>query len=523
MGVVARPLHGVTVESGFQRRYLALVAEIETRFDVAHWRCGDVDVWPLARMDLYLDMHWHHTGQEPPRTHALPFRVAARAARPVVNLWKSRRDFSHCALIPKPAHAILLGDGVSLDPDGSAWRDRFGEPIVAALEKRGLDTFLMQSGNLRRLPWRRPTFAASNIEAWGWLASLSSMMPIQLPDRDAVLDFLERNDVSAPSLAPDTLLRRARIASATASAFEAVLRIVRPKLAFVVTYYAHFGHAFVLACRRQGILSVDLQHAPQEGAHKAYGWSCAPHDGYRMLPAVFWNWTKQDAANIRAWTDRLALPWHSAIHGGHTQITPFLHDDDPVTRMWDAKYQTASAGRTYEREILVALQPIAGQRATWDALAAQIEAAPSQWRWWIRRHPASHPDQDAQFGRLLSLRRPNVAIDQASSLPLPILLRHMDAVVSLSSGAGMEAAIFGVPALFLSDEARAMFPALLATGSGAVIDAADVNARIRLLSASRARLPQTAPDIGTTLLRLEELAERYAQLCRAAPPLRLAS
>ena len=523
MGVVARPIHGVTAESGFQRRYLALVAEIETRFDVAHWRCGDVDVWPLARMDLYLDMHWHHTGQVPPQPHAFPLQVAARAARPAVNLWKSRRDLSHCALFPKPAHAILLGDGVSLDPDGNAWRDRFGEPIAAALEKRGLNTFLMQSGSLRRLPWRRPTFAASNIEAWGWLASFSSTMPIQLPDHDAVLDFLKRNDVSAPSLAPEALLRRARIASATASAFEAVLKVVQPKLAFVVTYYAHLGHAFVLACRRQGILSVDLQHAPQEGAHKAYGWSSVPQCGYRTLPAVFWNWTNQDAMNIRGWTDRLELPWHSAIHGGHTQITPFLHDEDPVTRMWEAKYQTASAGRTYEKEILVALQPIAGQRATWDALAAQIEAAPSRWRWWIRRHPASNPDQDAEFGRLLSLRRPTVAIDQASSLPLPALLRHMDAVVSLSSGAGVEAAIFGVPALFLSDEARTMFSTLLATGSGAVVDAADVNARIYSLPLSRERLPKTAPNIDTTLFRLEELAERYAQLCRAAAPLRLVS
>ena len=38
----------------FQHRYLALVAEIERRFRVSQWRLGDVDIWPLARMESLL-------------------------------------------------------------------------------------------------------------------------------------------------------------------------------------------------------------------------------------------------------------------------------------------------------------------------------------------------------------------------------------------------------------------------------------------------------------------------------------
>ena len=38
------------------QRYLDLVDEVEARFDVANWRSGDVDLWPAARMDLFLDM-----------------------------------------------------------------------------------------------------------------------------------------------------------------------------------------------------------------------------------------------------------------------------------------------------------------------------------------------------------------------------------------------------------------------------------------------------------------------------------
>jgi hypothetical protein len=515
MGVAARSMHGVAVvDESFHSRYLALVSDIERRFDVTRWRCGDVDIWPLARLDLYLDMHWRHTGQSAPRPRAFPLRVASRTVRPLLNIWKSRRDLSHVVIRPGRAHAIVLGDGVSLDRSGGAWVDRFAEPIIAALESRGHKTVLMQSGNLERLPWHRPTFAASRLEARGWLAGHLITTPVELPDHDGVMQFLSGNGIDAPSLSKDTLVRRARTVSATASAFERVLKQVRPKLAFVVTYYAHLGQAFVLACRRQGILSVDLQHCPQEGAHKAYLWWRMPQAGYRTLPALFWNWTQSDAANIGRWA---VVPWHLAIHGGHTQLAPFLNDDDPATRAWDAKYRDVSGGRSYEREILVALQPIGGRRTTWEALAAQIEASPAGWRWWIRRHPASHRGQDSVFGRLLSLQNPNVVIDAA--LPLPALLRHMDVVISLASGAGVEAAMFGVPSLFLSEEARAMFPALFASGRAVAVDAADVNAKLGALRTSAGGPPpQSAPDIDATLQRIEELAERYAQLCRTAEP-----
>ena len=38
------------------QRYLDLVDEIEARFAVARWTSGDVDLWPPARVDLFLDL-----------------------------------------------------------------------------------------------------------------------------------------------------------------------------------------------------------------------------------------------------------------------------------------------------------------------------------------------------------------------------------------------------------------------------------------------------------------------------------
>lgn len=493
------------MEASFHQRYLRLVSEIERDFPVVEWKSGDLEIWPLARMDLYLDMHRRHTGSALARSRPLTIRAAERAATPLLNLWRSRRDLEHYVWRPKPAHAVFLGDGVSLDHIDGAWVDRFCEPLIAEYEAQGLDSFLMQSGDLRRLPRRRPTYAANQVAASSW--RFASAHTPDLPGHAEVLAFLERVGVVAPSLAASRLAHRAHRVLATASAFERVLRRVQPKLALVVTWYAGLGPAFLLACRRRGVLSVDLQHCPQEGAHKAYNWAALPGCGYRSLPAVFWTWTEEEAADIARWA---RPPWHSSLHGGHVQLAPFLDGRDSTTRAWDARLSAITPDGRSEREILVALQPIAGQRRLWEALAEAIAAAPRSWRWWIRRHPSARPEQDAEFGSLLSLSQPNVEIDSALAFPLPALLRRACAVVSLASGAAAEGAMFGAPGLFLSDEACGAFERLIARGRAKVIPVGDLETAIARLPAIPVRPERVRqPDMAQTLARLEQLASDY--------------
>jgi hypothetical protein len=494
------------------QRYLDLVDEVEARFDVANWRSGDVDLWPPARVDLYVDL-LRAGGADSARV-APPFlpRVAGNLATPLTNAWKSRNDLDHWLPWPRPADAILLGDGVSLDKVDGAWRDRHGEPVLAALERQVRSTFLMQPGALDRLPWARPTFPANTIAVRGALAAALDRTPAHLPDHAAVLEFLDRQGAAAPSLSLPRLVKRARTLAGTASAFQRVLNIVRPRLAFVVTCYAGLGHAFALACRREGLMCVDLQHCPQGAAHRGYRWRSQPERGYSTLPAVFWTWTAEEADKVAAWNS----PWHRPVHGGHSQLAAFLDDQDPATRRWDERFATVGDGVAFDREILVALQPIGGRRPVWEALARQIESAPPGWRWWIRRHPSSTAFQDAEHESLRALRRPNIVVDEASELPLPALLRKMSAVVSLSSGAAAEAAAFGVPALFIDKEALALFPDLIERGEAGLIEVGEVVRKIASLTAkSTPPLRRKAPPIADTIQRLDRMAVDYTRLRRA--------
>jgi|GEM_PF-2060307 len=495
----------------FQERYFALVADIERDFRVAQWKARDLDLWPVARMDLFLDMHRQHTGEEGPPSSAPPQRVAALLATPFTNIWKSRRDLRNWIVSPFRAHAVLLGDGVSLDPIDGAWQDRFGESLIAEFEQQGLKTFVMQPGDLNRLPWRRPTFAANLVDLWSRIARRWDAEPVVLPDLEKVQTYLREKGFETPSLDRLALKRRAATISKAAGAFALILKIVQPKLAFVVTYYAGLAPAFLLACRRLGILSVDLQHCPQDGAHKAYVWSNLPDSGYSTLPAVFWNWSRSDADHIERWTKQLPAPWHRALYGGNTQLANFCGASDA----WDTRFKAVAGARPFTREILVALQPIAGQTHRWDQLAEIIETAPADWRWWIRRHPGARPQQDSAFGRLLSTRGDNVIIEQASTLPLPALLPHMTALVSLMSGAAGEAAIFGVPAFFLSDEAKGPFGNLIARGCARIADPARLVPEIERLSEPR-RPEFNQPSATDTLRSLEKIADGYHDLIASA-------
>ena len=80
------------------------------------------------------------------------------------------------------------------------------------------------------------------------------------------------------------------------------------------------------------------------------------------------------------------------------------------------------------------------------------------------------------------------------------------AVVSLASGAAVEAAVFGVPALFLSPEARGLFPDLLARGLARLLEVQNLNDTIADLPAPPTRpLFVHAPDLDETLAQIEAM------------------
>jgi len=506
----------------FYARFLILTDEIERTYSVHHWWVGDVPVWPVARAALYLNLYRQSVQGLQQQPHVLrpnPLfgrigRAARYAATPLINAWRSRRDLQNMVVFPRRADVLFLGDGEWLEQIDGVWCDRLCDPLISHLHEKGVSTLLMQRGDLR-LPWSRPTFAANTIVNWARLfavgSGLSKRLARRLPDHERVMEFLRANGVPTDGLQTNDLSDRAAIITAGAYAFERLLKVVRPSMCIMVGYFWGMAHAMTLACRRRGVLSVELQ---REGRRtEAYCWSVIPESGYPVLPAVFWCWTPEEAAGIDVWCKNLNAPWHRGLHGGHPQMPQWFDDDDAQTRISDAEIATIRAQAPADLEILVALQDIDGHQHVWKELVALVEAAPSQWRWWLRRHPRKPTRGDGGVAPLLAIRRPNVLIDEPSRRPLPALLRHMHVLLSLTSGSSVEASMFGVKPIFLTSDALASFPHLLETGKAEIIENMHaIEMRLRNIT----REPKTRsppPKISDVFSRLRSMAAEYSSLC----------
>jgi len=421
-------------------------------------------------------------------------------------------------LFPRAADALFFGDEFALECIDGVWRDRFFHPLIEELHQKGCTTLLMQRGTLQRQPRSSPVLAANTIENWGPLLAtglgLSKRLAGEFPAHEAVVKFV--NDYGAPTraLGPDLLRKKAASVLATAYGFEQVLRIVRPSICFMMSL--GMGHALALACRRRGVLSVEVQRSGVGPRLLEYSWAAVPEDGYSVLPAVFWTWTEVDAEAVSNWSNSLKRPWHRGVCGGHPQLRPWLDDRNPETQRFDAKIGKLREAHPARLEILVALQNHDGYVGLWNDLADLIERASSEWRWWLRRHPYS-PQSNKELGRLMTIRRPNVLIDEASTLPLPALLRHMDALVSIRSGAAGEASMFGLKPIFLSPVARDVLPPLFASGGAEIIDTMTLLEE-RLAGLSRAtKIRASQPELRTVLSQLDAIAAEYSNLCGIRP------
>ncbi len=507
--------------------YFQIANEIECRFPVAAWRVGDIPVWPAFRLaleDAVYGVVPRTASTDRPALRRLLKPVSASlsyAATPLANLWQNRSDIGNVRFRLHASDVLFLGNGGAADSIDGVLHDRFCEPLIASYEEGRTTTFLMEHG-AARTPWSRSVYNANTIDRWARLSIRASGAAARvkafLPDHANVLETLRNSGIHSTNFSEGALRFRGALIAAMSRTFGSVLERLQPRAAFAVCYYSDIGYALMHACRARGVLSVDIQHGGQGGQHKAYNrFAAFPDKGYSVFPAIFWNWTPDERDAINVWADKLPHRWHHAVHGGHPQHAPWFDNNNPRTRAFDRKINAIRASTPATRDILVALQDLEVYRPYWNMLAEFIAKGSLEWRWWIRRHPSPFWNNGESTARVLAVKRPNVIFDEPTDFPLPALLRHMDAVVSVTSGAVVEGSWFGVKGAFLNEDARAIHPELLSSGS-AEITATPTQLEAFLLGlGSRGKVMHSPPDVSDTLAKLDSFADNYRRLCADIP------
>jgi hypothetical protein len=215
---------------------------------------------------------------------------------------------------------------------------------------------------------------------------------------------------------------------------------VHCKAAFITVYATRNNLAFTYACRKRGILTVDVAHGANYH-NEASAWVKIPQDGYQCLPNIFWCWTASEANEINKAPNAGTILSHKAIAGGNLFLELSIKDQfEAVTKARKETLQLLSK-LGYVKHILISMQPGNDEKIFYKSL---LENSPAEWCWWLRLHPRM---LNRKSEIIEAFKNKNVIIDQATDRPLYSLLPNMDLHVTSFSSVTIEAARFNVPTI----------------------------------------------------------------------------
>ncbi len=445
---------------------MALINDLESRYQVDRWTFDNIYVWPFIRVVLSFNLFHHYHAGSPsggsPSTSP-GSRILRLAKSNLMFLGAFVRDFRMNACPNGTADVVFFSDGISFTLLEGRWYEKFCDPLIGILKRQHRTTFLVTPLDGYAVPRATPSLFVQPcidlVKIKNYLFPKPADVSNEFSDEHPrCCTYLAGQGIPVPLMPFRMVLAYTRMIQGIAGRYCSLLARLRPSIVFLVSFYGIEGMAVNLACRKLGIPSVDLQHGVQGDSHAAYAqWSKLPAAGYELLPSFFWCWSEKDAAAIRKWGASVSQ-WHHAVAGGNVWLTLWQDGSDPVVARHDVVLRQALARHPGSINILVTLQPgLADQSILADLLQAARRGRP-EWRWWFRLHPCML--QERERIRVL-LQRNGITryeLDLASDPPLYALLRNVELHVTHSSSTVIEAGQFSIPSIITHAFGTDLFP-----------------------------------------------------------------
>ena len=435
--------------------------DAEARYPVASWTAAGIHVWPLVRLSLY-----HENFNRPASPDASRRHPVVDVVRQLGTLATSKlRDRAAEQSPTQSADAVFLAYAIGTQPmlDGRHVNSLLA-PYVHLLERLGRRSSVWEASPHGDFHIPRATPSAY-IQGHLWAQRLIARATehrrpsAHLEHYDAFRAHVAASGLRMVAGRPDALARYAHYVRTLATHFRRWLGRATPSLGFIADYGLP-EHAFCLACAEWGIPSIELQHGVQGPFHPAYAnWSNVPTGGYPVRPTRYWCWSEDDARYIRRWADTVHGEG-AVVVGGDPWLTSW-GSDSAWGRVADRQIRESEGAGATGAAVLCSLS--VGSEILPAALREALAAAPRDWSWWFRLHPVRQQERRAELlahhAELVGSPR---RLDLASSLPLPVLLRHVACQIAVGpSTVIQQAAAFGVPTVVCgpgASEAPTVFP-----------------------------------------------------------------
>lgn len=451
---------------------MATIKYFESREGVTDISIKGIPVWPLLRVRWFFS-EWSrlYTKKQHQYSVSLIYRYMQyfRRFSLLISMLISWR-----LLVPIKCEGhtnsdiVFFSDGISFTRIGDRWWDRFCDPIALEAEKMGLTSAFWSPKNVCQPTKSSSMWVAQPFIAFYLFAAVMMAMfgRMQSSAKECLLRLSSCAEQQGYS--PSQFLEKKALADACRvnflmKMFRRRLIKVRPRVAFIVSFYSLEGMSFVLACKKLGIPVVDIQHGVQGKQHPAYAeWALLVQESVsiELLPDCFWVWSLVESSVIREWSEKSN---HLTYVGGNpwcdlwTDPTKATREMQDVVRKGSILQQKAMGRRV----VLVTLQYGLDLSEQLLALKELIELVGSDYKFWVRLHPMMLSLRE-EVRELLGLQ--DIELDEVTDLPLPVILPLCDLHITHSSSVVIEASDFGIPSVITSRYGAEFFPEQLASG-----------------------------------------------------------
>jgi hypothetical protein len=375
------------------------------------------------------------------------------------------KEFSKNAK-PRRAEVVFLSDGISFSYLIDSWYEKFCDPLISELEEHRIPFFLMTPSREYFTPRRTPSMfiqpSLDTIRAKTLLSSNKGFGEERLDGFQEFIDFIKSRDLKITSPGLKRMKDEFTLIMKYSEFFEQVLRQIKPRSAFVVSYYNVAGMAFNLACRNLGIVSVDIQHGLQGDLHWAYGrWNNVPETGYEVLPNLFWVWSNLEAEAIKRWNSSVS-EWHQPVVGGNLFLDLWRSSENEIVKYYDNEIGNAKGNKKHLIHVLYTSGYEDADKLR--TILSTMRQTESLCYWWLRVHPGKLKERNSFKKWVRENRISNGEVDLATDLPLYALLRQMDLHLTFYSSSVFEAEDLGVPSVVVGDYGKELFSYQISTG-----------------------------------------------------------
>ena len=411
----------------------------ENEYSVETWVVDGVQIWPILNRIFFLNTHRDVSKKRnilKVSSRFLIFNIFNPYLKKLIALfYLNILNLKKTKIIFSSTQSFRVG-----------WRgkqfNRFFDPIMDYLESIGENTYLLEYGfgdlkknykysrvcNIQRI---KPLFTKKlNFDLeWSNLIMNSEFR--------FFLEELSEDLLITEEEIKNSLLEYIEIVISWSKLYEYLFKKTKAEFVFGLCYYNQQMSGMNLAAKKMGITSIDMQHGTQGDLHFAYNYNKLPPNGYNILPSIFWLWDSQSFEDINKWTNKNL---HSPVLGGNPWIE-YLNGTDNFARINQDK----------EPMLLLTLQPL--DPMVDDYFLEVVALTKTKYDWWFRLHPRMTEEHIMQLK--LKLKEFDlegfVNIDEASKLPLPLLLKDCSLHVSKFSGSIAEAGIMQRKSLIIDE------------------------------------------------------------------------